>query len=111
MSLQNYKEERELIRRSTEEYRGMRMKIEQVISKEHAASIQIRDNESRRLTTVSVNVVRGSLEIRVVKNNKEIVLMKNGEIRKHPFDHYKMNSIESELESALNLFRELRDDA
>jgi hypothetical protein len=88
------------------------MRIEQVISKEQAVSIQIRDdeNEFSKLTTVSVNVVHGALHIEANIDNKSVVLMTGGKALQRPLDHLKMNSIESELESALKLFREIRKD-
>lgn len=83
------------------------MRIEQVISKDKAVSIQIRDdeNEFSRLTTVSVSVEYGALLIRATVDNKEITLMQNGQAVMRPYDRSKMNSIESELENALRLFR------
>lgn len=88
------------------------MRIAQVTSDEKAVSIQIRDDEGEfsRLTTVSVNIVRGALQVEANIDNKSIVFMTDGKPRKHPIDHSKMNSIESEMESALQLFRELRGE-
>ena len=42
-----------------------------------------------------------------VGEKESVALMRRGKENKHPFDENKMNSIESELENALRLFKEL----
>jgi len=87
------------------------MKIAKVTSDDHSVRIETRedDNPFSSLGTINVNIMRG-LNITFKKGNETIPLIVEGEIEPRPLDRMVLNTIDSQLESALKLFREVTQE-
>jgi hypothetical protein len=89
------------------------MRIAKVTSDDTTVNIELREdeNEFSKLTIVVVSIENGLLRIQSdVGDKKDVMLVNGGKVEKHPYSHSKMNSIESELENALRLLREVKSE-
>ena len=86
------------------------MRVAKVTSDDTTVNIELRDdeNEFSKLRNVVVSVECGALRIQADVGEKHgVTLVSNGKVESYPYDRNTMNSIESELENALRLFREI----